>query len=121
MLIIRDRQIDALVAARRREFLQRLVRMLRRHWPGECAALGAAGVRRRVEGALALAARYGIDGEAHLARLLNVTMALGEDFDRDPRYPWAAVVLEEEAFAPRHKVQRLCELTADVLAGRGVP
>ncbi len=116
MLSIRREQLEALGLGRREAFIDRLVEKLRQHWTTECAALDDAALRQRVGDVMDRAARYGLRAEVDVARYVNITMALGPTFDEDPRYPWARAILEEEAFTPGKKVERLSALTAEALA-----
>ncbi|QSQ23750.1 hypothetical protein JY651_01820 [Pyxidicoccus parkwayensis] len=115
MLRIRREQLDALGLARREAFIDRLAEKLRRHWASECEGLDAPALRERIGDAIDRAAKYELRAEVDVARYLNITFALGPRFDEDPRYPWARAILEEEAFTPAKKVDRLCALTAEAL------
>ncbi|WP_164017518.1 hypothetical protein [Pyxidicoccus trucidator] len=116
MMRIRREQLDVLALTRREAFIDRLVAQLRKHWSEECEALEDAALRERVGDAIDRAAKYELRAEVDMARYVNVTLALGPAFDEDPRYPWARAILEEEAFTPGKKVERLCALTTEALA-----
>ncbi|MFP2908328.1 hypothetical protein ACLESD_25405 [Pyxidicoccus sp. 3LFB2] len=115
MLRIRREQLDVLALTRREAFIDRLVVQLRKHWASECAGLEDALLRERIGAAIDRAAKYELRAGVEVARYVNVTMALGPGFDEDPRYPWARAILEEEAFTPEKKLERLCTLTEAAL------
>jgi hypothetical protein len=115
VLKIRPEQFDTLVGAFHDAFRRRLEAQLRTHWPAEASVLGDEGVRARVALAESRSAQYGITADADVACFLNLLMALGPDFDVDPRYPWAEALLGEPAMAAARKVQRMCELALDEL------
>jgi hypothetical protein len=66
-------------------------------------------IRTGVERALS----YGIDREADVARYISIMYTLGHDFDADPRYRWAAEILNDEIGG---KMDRVCEMTKTVLS-----
>ncbi len=116
MLTIRNAQLAVLAEARFEHYVDELAGLVARHWPEEFSAMGMEGARRLAEDAVVKAERYEIRGEAEVARYLNLMLALGRDFDRDPRYPWAGAILRDEAIAPRHKLKKLIRLAAEALA-----
>ncbi|HKO54410.1 MAG TPA: hypothetical protein VJ276_00950 [Thermoanaerobaculia bacterium] len=118
MLKLREEQLAAFARAREAAFRRQLRAEARRHWPEECALLDEAGLAARIEEAVARAAKHGFTAEMEVARWVNLTMALGPELDVDPRYPWAAAILADEAIATPHKIRRLCALAAESLERR---
>lgn len=119
MWTLRQEQIEAFAAVRRRAFAERVLPLLRKHWPEECAALGEAAARERIESAVVRARRYGVVKEYDVLRFVNMTFALHEDFDTDERYPWAAAFLNDPGIPGTRKMDRLCELTLEALRAQG--
>ena len=58
-----------------------------------------------------------IDGEGDLANFVGLTFALGERFDADARFPWAAAILNNRDLMGRLKVARLLEAAEKHTAG----
>lgn len=112
-LVIRDAQLNMFSASRAEQFVERVSAMLERHWP---QASREAGLREFVEAGIQKAKSYEIINELDMARFLNLQMALGRDFEADPRYPWAPIILEEDAFTGTRKVERLCDFAREALA-----
>lgn len=112
MLKIRKEQLAALAEARKRSFVKDLTSRITRHWPQKAREMSDKDLRRMVTDGVDRAAGYGIRGGRDVARYANLMMALGPEFDRDSRYPWAEAFLTDEAIAPRHKLSRMSELAA---------
>jgi len=113
MLIIRDQQMRVLSLAL---FERWVVEHLREHFAGPCGELGDAGLRSLVERGLQAARRYGFVQEADLCGYLDLTVALGADFDADPRFPWASAILKNPAFkSPGRRMEALSEAACDHL------
>lgn len=114
-MLIRSHQSAALRAGRRRIFEERCVAFVREHWPERWAHLGEVAVRAFVEMAVERAAGYELDTEQDAARYLNQMLALGRDFDTDPRYPWAGEILRNKGIAPALRMDWLSARTAHEL------
>jgi hypothetical protein len=118
MLRIHPEQAAAFEAAAVRDFEARMVGHLRRFFPEECRRLGAQGdedgVRALIRHGIARAQTYGIVSEHDVTLYLNLTMALGRDFDRDALLPWArAVLVETELPEPSRRMARLYRETLE--------
>jgi hypothetical protein len=111
MLTIRSRQRAALREGRRRRFEDRAVAFVREQWPERWTHLGEVAVRALVEIAEQRAAAYGLDTERDAIRYLNHMLALGRDFDTDPRYPWAGEILQNRGIAPSLRMDWLSART----------
>jgi hypothetical protein len=115
MLIIRDAQLTALAEARRKNFVLRVMALIEKHWTEQAGGMGEAALRDLVERGIAKANSYNIDDESDVARFINVQMALGQDFDSGSKYPWAAIILLEEAFTGSRKTERICDFARETL------
>jgi len=114
MLKIYPEQTDAFAQASVRDFEARMVRHLRRFFLEECRGLGEDGLLATIRHGVSRAASYGIVSEHDVALYLNLTMALGRDFDRDPLLPWAGAILTEPALTePWLKMGRLYRTTVE--------
>lgn len=107
MILFRPDQLAAYEDAATERFVERCVADVRRHWPHSAAALGGERLGKRVRAAIALAARFSISGTAELLRLVNVAMALDDDFDPTPREPWVEPYLADERLRPADRIERL--------------
>jgi hypothetical protein len=116
MLVIRKEQIEVLRQPLLQEFEDKTYVRLLAYKPGECASLGEAAVRLSIRQGMQKAMACGISREVDIARYINIMYTLGHDFDADPRYPWAAEILNDGTLKGESKVQQLCDLTAITLA-----
>lgn len=107
MLVIRKPQMETLAGHCRLEFEQRMVAHVNRSWPERSKAMGPEAVRQSVREAVAQAAACGITAEYDVARFIDLRYALALDFDRSPRWPWAAKILGDSDLSGHDKVERL--------------
>jgi hypothetical protein len=113
MLKIYDDQTEAFARAAMREFEHRMAAHLRRFFADECARLGPESLAELIHHGISRAASHGIVSEHDVALYLNLTVALGRDFDRDPLLPWASAALAETAaLEPSRRMGRLYRATA---------
>ncbi len=114
MLRIQPEQVAAFSAAAVRDFEGRMVTHLRRFFPEECQRLGDDGTRALIRHGIHGAAGHGIVSEHDVTLYLNLTVALGRDFDRDPHLPWArAVLVDPELPEPSRRMARLYRETLE--------
>jgi hypothetical protein len=114
MLKIGSEQMAAFAAASMRDFEERMADHLRRFFPAASAPLDDDGLRALIRHGVAGARGYGIVGERDLALYLNLTMALGRDFDRDPLLPWAREALVDASLPePSRRMARLYRRTLE--------
>lgn len=92
MLVLRDSQLALLGDGRRERALVAIAAHVERFFPGQCRALGAAGVREAVEHGVARAASHGLVTEREACKYVDLTFVFGRDFDRDEG--WASEVFE---------------------------
>lgn len=112
MITIRPHQRAALLAGRRRAFVERGVAFVRDHWPARFAHVGDGGSRAAVEHAIRRAGAYGLTTERDVIRYLNHMLALGYAFDDDPRFPWAREILTNPGILPAQKMDWLAARTS---------
>jgi hypothetical protein len=113
MLTIRSEQMAVFRQLKQDEFEDKTFARLLELRPAECEDLGEAAVRESIRKGVKKAIGYGIDREGEVSRYINIMYPLGHDFDVDPRYRWATDILNDASGA---KIDRLCRLTAMVLA-----
>ena len=104
MLRIRNEQMQAFGNEADREFQQRLVRHVAKMFPKKATALGPAGLRARVRRGVTKARKHGFATERHIATYVDLTMAVGMDFDR---LPWAQPVLLDREADAAARIRRL--------------
>jgi hypothetical protein len=122
MLVIRQPQREILASPHEARLRERLQHHLSDHFPDECSALGV-GLEQVVGDGLAKARDYGLRTERDLVKFLNLVVALGLEFDREP---WAARVLSRDDRGPTLRINQLYSNALDRLseptpAGGGEP
>jgi len=95
MFVIRREQMDAMDDARLGGFRAWAVDHLREHFPEWAAGRDEAALLEAVRGAISRARAHGAESEASYCIWLDLSVALGEDFDT--AHPWAAAVLADRA------------------------
>ena len=114
MLKIYPEQTEAFARASVRDYEARMARHLDRFFPAESQALGREGLLDLIRHGVARAATYGLVQEHDVALYLNLAVALGRDFDRDPRLPWAQAALTDPALPdPSWRMGRLYRFTVE--------
>jgi hypothetical protein len=114
MLKLYPDQTEAFARASVRDYESRMAAHLRRYFPDESRALGPDGLAAHIRHGLARARVHGLVEEHDVALYLNLTVALGPDFDRDPALPWARAALEDPALPdPSWRMGRLYRITVE--------
>jgi len=111
MLKIRKKQNDELAKVGLKRFEDDMVIHLKKFFTDECKLLGEDGTRQTIHYALERAGEYGIVSERDVCVFTDVMFAFGRDFDSDPKFPWAAEILNDESLhdSPSEKVDKLYE------------
>ncbi len=92
MLIIRNKQMEAMGAARAAPFIQEMLSRIRQRWPQQYDHLGEEGARQSVLAAITAGERYGLDEPEQLVSYITAMYTLDDhDFDQSP---WASEILE---------------------------
>ena len=105
MLTIRQEQLLALEAQANEASEDRLARHAQRFFPTQVAALAEPDLLRYVRQAVAAAQGHGFVTERDICKYLNLTLALGRDFDTAP---WARTILgAEHITGPTLRINRL--------------
>src|ERR1035438_10813732 len=92
-MLIRSEQMTALSNALTNTFESDMVSHLNRCFPPQCAVLGEEEVRNTIRYGLQRSRGYGITSSREVCRYVDLMMVFGRDFDRDPKLPWAAAIL----------------------------
>jgi hypothetical protein len=100
MLVIRDAQFAAMAQTVLADFRAWMVPHLREHFAAELEGRTDAELLALVDAAVGRAMRRGVLGEEAYCLFTNLAVALGPEFDADPRYPWAARILDDASLGP---------------------
>jgi hypothetical protein len=97
MLVIRSEQLEVFSQAMQDRFVEQMVRHLTTDFPSEVRGLGVdrAGLEGLVRQGIVQAREYGIEYDDDLQLYLDCMVLLGPQFNADPRYPWAATILND--------------------------
>jgi hypothetical protein len=86
----------------------RIIGQLQKIWPKKCEDLGERAVRQLIRHALESAKEYSITNDRGIMVYAGLMFMLGGGFDKDPQFPWAALVLNDESITNEPaKVDRL--------------
>ena len=107
MLTIRKQQNDALSQYMLRQFENNMILYLRSQFPTECGDKAEAELRDMVRSAIKNAEPYGIESEDGIQCYLGCMAKCGEDFDTNPRTPWAGAILRDAGLGEVEKAQLL--------------
>lgn len=107
VLVIRAVQLAALGKAPKTARVSEFAEMLARHWPARCEMLGTDGLLALVEQGIDRAGGYQLVRDREVLHFLNLMMAFGADFDRDPALPWAAEFLQATELSPTVRMEQL--------------
>jgi hypothetical protein len=117
MLTIRKEQMAAFARSAVERFEEDLAVSLRDNWPTICARLTEDRLTATIKHGVARAAFYGISSENGIFRYLNLMFLLGIDFDIDPKFEWAASILQDPSLSPSLKLDLLVRLARRHVAG----
>lgn len=106
MLVIRSQQLAALQHGDDADaFETRLAEALAAHYPDEVGALGPDGIRALVHHALVTGLRCGLHEEDAIARLAQLMIQLGPQFERSPDRARALARLHHPTLPPSLKIE----------------
>ena len=110
MLRIRQKQMRALCTYGLRKYEERILEHLQDHFPGQCEALSQDRIREAIRFGVNKARSYGFESEGEIGWYIDLMFIFGREFDGDPRLPWAAEILNDDAYlVPSLKVAALQE------------
>src|SRR5262245_59344525 len=116
MLLIREKQLQALADVEQARFVQEMVERVRRHLPHHFDALGHEKTQRAVEYGIDRARFHEIVSVPGVTAYVQLLFVLGPDFDSDPQLPWATAILREGDENTR--IQRLLAGAQEHLASK---
>lgn len=107
MLILRQRQIEAIAAPMRRVFEDKLIADLRAAFPEQCATMEELEIRQAIREGVSRATRNGFENDGQFKRWIFMMFTFGAQFESDPECPWAREVLRYGAPSSEVKMERL--------------
>ena len=107
MFVVRKAQLDAMGAARMEAFERRMIAAAQENFPVLCRTLGIEGTLAFIRYGIARAQRHAITTERDLSKYITLVFAFGEDFDTDPKFPWAQAVLNDPTLDGTKRTARL--------------
>jgi hypothetical protein len=99
-LRIREAQMKVFAGVYENGFRLRAAAWLRETFPDQCAGFGDGEIAAIVATAFEQASRHGLTREVDILRWLNLMLALGFDFHRNPDLPWVREVLQDTGAHP---------------------
>lgn len=119
MFNLRKEQLKVFEEAAARESEARITRQLLSEQPSPGGAMGRAALEDLVCYGIGRARTYQLTAEVDVLKYIRVMLALGRDFDRDPRYPWAAQTLNDTTLgSATAKADRLSAAALEAAAGK---
>lgn len=110
MLTLTPEQFERLGTDQKQRFVAGLVQRLRNDFPRQTRARDDAAMNLLIDTGSRNAAVYGLVGEAHIRYYCGMMLRHGENFDADPKLPWAGEILDNDQLGATEKVARLDEV-----------
>jgi hypothetical protein len=95
MLTIRRAQLAAFSEVDVERFEHWMLAHLRTFFPKQCEAEGEFHLRETIRYGMKHAAAHGFRRKRDVCKYIDLMVVLGRDFDTDPQYPWAGMILTE--------------------------
>jgi hypothetical protein len=116
MLIISKKQEEVLYHG---FFETWMIEHLNKFFPKRCEKMGKREVREEIRYGIKKARTYGIKEGQALCLFIDVMMMLGCEFDKNPDFPWAISILNDETIQdPKTRMKRLDTAAEEYLAKR---
>ncbi len=96
MLKIRPEQNEELSKVAFKDFEDRMVVHIKKHFSEHYKALGEENTRTLIQYGIERAATYEIVSERDVCKYIDLMVAFGPDYDQDHKLPWAAKNLNDE-------------------------
>jgi hypothetical protein len=108
-VVIRATQLNEMASAREESFVRRMVQHVNRDvlHKYEAQGLRRDEVEHFVRSQIAAARTYGLINARDLKVYIDCAVVFGENFDSDPRFPWASAALTRQDLDGSHKADRL--------------
>ena len=118
-LRVSRRQLSALEASLRGDFIVRVARHVRQFFPKQAAALSEEQLHALIEYGIERGAAHRIVAERDVCKLVDLMVAFGPLFETDAKHPWAGRILgEAKGKDPSQLVNELYDAGLASLAGK---
>jgi hypothetical protein len=107
MLVIRKAQMDALNAYVVESFENEVAAQLAARFPERSAQMGEAGVRELIQAGIRKSLSYGVQAQDDVARVIELMVEFGEEFDKRPDLAWPCEALRDRVLTGDAKVSLL--------------
>jgi hypothetical protein len=118
-LTIRNEQLGAFAQARYQDFEARTTAHLREFFPEQMEGMSAERTRTFIRDCVARAGTFGLRSEQAVVCYAHLSLLLGEDFERQPRWAFVPHVLRQEEYPPNDRA-KLAMVLAHELRARGL-
>jgi hypothetical protein len=105
MFVVRDAQIEAMVEPMRRRFVEGIRAWLRDEYARKLETTSDDELRALVRAGMDRAMQYGIDTEASMSLIVELTVAVGLDFDARENGTWLKNFLENPKIPAQQKAE----------------
>lgn len=116
MNVVRTGQMQEMGRAIRARHVRQLSDILAARFTGLAAEMGTEQFEVFVDRCVAKAEQHGLVSPYATSRYVMVCCALGERFEDDERYPWAAIILAAKNLTPDGRAGRLVDWTQRTLS-----
>jgi hypothetical protein len=108
MFTIREEQFAAFRSANLKHYEDQMFAHLKKYFPKQCDAQSEMATREGIQFGIERAAVYGIVSRCDVCMFIEVMFTFGHDFDRNPKYSWAANILINQTITdPSVKIREL--------------
>lgn len=116
MLNIHSDQIDVFKETALKQFEDEMVEHVQDFFPNHFALMGEEGIRTLTRYGYVRAKPYGLISKRNVCLYINSMLLLGSHFDKDPQYPWASEILNNESgINPNDRMDAVSEKMLDFM------
>lgn len=111
---VRSEQRSAMARSLEEDFVERMVRQMRRAYPEVAWQMDLVALRVLIERGIAHAASYGMRREETVARFLEYRFAWGEDLGLAPARAYVMAMLADESLSERARINAVDMIVSGV-------
>jgi hypothetical protein len=97
MLTIRKEQIRVFDEMAMKQFIERMVIYVRKHFPEESKSMDGEQLKNHICDVIPVAKKYGLVSERDICKYINLSMFYGTGFDKKPENDWMARMLMDSS------------------------
>lgn len=117
MFVIQNKQIEEFKNLALKKFEDEMVDHIKESFPNHFIMIQENGIRDTIRYGYIRAKNYGFTTKRNVCLYINKMMVLGSNFDCDPQYPWAQMILNENTeYNPGLRIDRLSDKTLDTMS-----